>query len=50
MQEKRVRLAEALTAAIAYGRTTGREKLLEDGLDNNQVAEKLIGIYKYVAK
>lgn len=44
------KLAEALTAAIAYGRTTGREKLLEDGLDNNQVTEKLIGIYKYVAK
>lgn len=41
-------LAEALEKAIAYGRTKGRERLLADGLDNEQVAHKLIEIYKQV--
>ena len=38
-------LALALESAIAFGRTKGREKLLEDGLDNTQIAETLISIY-----
>lgn len=41
-------LAEALEKAIAFGRTKGRERLLADGLDNEQVAHKLIEIYKKV--
>lgn len=38
-------LALNLEPAIAFGRTKGREKLLEDGLDNTQIAETLISIY-----
>ena len=38
-------LAVALEYAVAFGRTNGREKLLEDKLDNAQVAETLINIY-----
>lgn len=41
-------LAEALEKAIAFGRTKGRERLLSDGLDNEQVARKLIEIYERV--
>ena len=41
-------LAAALERAIAYGRTKGREKLLADGLDNNQIAKRLIEIYNQV--
>lgn len=41
-------LAEVLEKAIAFGRTKGREQLLADGLDNEQVAHKLIEIYKQV--
>ena len=41
-------LAEALEKAISFGRTKGRERLLADGLDNEQVAHKLIEIYKQV--
>lgn len=41
-------LAEALEKAMAFGRTKGRERLLADGLDNEQVAQRLIEIYKQV--
>lgn len=44
-------LAELLRKALAFeGKTNGREKLLADGLDNRQVAERLVGIYKNVLK
>jgi glycosyltransferase involved in cell wall biosynthesis len=48
--EKAKRLAEALEKAIAFGRTKGRERLLADGLDNEQVAERLIDIYNSIIK
>lgn len=41
-------LSKALEKAIAYGRTKGREKLMADGLDNEQVAERLVKIYKQI--
>ena len=41
-------ITEALEKAIAFGRTKGRERLLADGLDNEQVAQRLIEIYKQV--
>ena len=44
-------LAELLKKAMAFEwKTNGREKLLSDGLDNRQVAESLVGIYKTVLK
>lgn len=43
-------IAEALEHAIHFGRTQGREKLLEDGLDNAQVAKKLIDIYTKIIR
>ena len=44
-------LAELLQKALAFAtKTQGREKLLADGLDNRQVAERLVGIYKNVLK
>ena len=40
-------IAEALQKAIAFGeRTNGREKIVEIGLCNEQVAEQLLCIYK----
>ena len=40
-------IAEALQKAIAFGeRTNGREKIVEMGLCNEQVAEQLLCIYK----
>ena len=42
-------IAQAVLQAIAYeGRTNGREKIIEMGLSNDQVAEHLIEIYKQV--
>ena len=41
-------IVEALESVIAFGRTKGREKLLNDGLDNMQIAEKLVEIYTKV--
>ena len=41
-------IAKALEHAIRFGRTKGREKLIADGLDNAQIADKLIEIYKKV--
>ena len=44
-------LADLLKKAMAFeGKTNGREKLISDGLDNRQVAESLVGIYKTVLK
>ena len=40
-------IAEALQKALAYeGKTNGRERILEMGLSNDQVAEQLIAIYQ----
>lgn len=42
-------IAKALLKAIAFeGRTNGREKVVEMGLCNEQVAERLIAIYKAI--
>lgn len=41
-------IAVALMKAIAFGRTKGRERLLEDGLDNEQIAKRLVMIYEGV--
>lgn len=41
-------LATALEKAISFGRTKGCERLLADGIDNEQIAQRLIEIYKQV--
>lgn len=42
-------IAEALKKAIAFeGKTNGREKILEYGLTNEQVAQKIIDIYRSI--
>ena len=42
-------LAKALKNAIAFeGRTKGREKILESGLTNEQVAKRIIKIYEQI--
>ncbi len=43
-------IAKALESSVGFGRTAGREKLLEDGLDNAQIAEKIIEIYTKIQK
>ena len=44
-------LADLLKKALAFdGKTTGREKIIADGLDNRQVAHKLIAIYEKVCQ
>lgn len=44
-------LASFIQKAICYhGKTNGRIKIIDDGLDNRQVAEKLIKIYYKVVK
>ena len=44
-------IAQALLLAIAYeGKTNGREKVIEMGLSNEQVAERLVEIYKAIQK
>lgn len=43
-------IAEALEQAIHFGRTQGREKLLEDELDNAQIAKKLVDIYTKIIR
>ena len=43
-------LAEALARSISFGRTNGREILIESGLDNAQIAARLIDIYTCVIK
>ena len=42
-------IAEALQRAIAFeGKTNGRERILEIGLSNEQVAKRLVDIYKQI--
>lgn len=42
-------IAEALKKAIAFeGKTNGREKILEYGLTNEMIAQKIIDIYKKI--
>ena len=42
-------IAQAVLQAIAYeGKTNGREKVIEMGLSNDQVAEQLVEIYKNI--
>ena len=42
-------IAEALKKAIAFeGKTNGREKIIEMGLSNEQVAERLMAIYESI--
>lgn len=41
-------LAAMLRHAVRFGRTNGREYILRDGLDNRQIAQKLIAIYSQV--
>lgn len=42
-------LANLLQKALAFdGRTNGREKIISDNIDNQQVAQKLIDLYKKV--
>lgn len=41
-------LADLLTKALQHGRTSGRDRIIADGLDNQQVAEQLIAIYQSV--
>jgi glycosyltransferase involved in cell wall biosynthesis len=43
-------LAKLLEKSICFGRTKGREQLLNAGFDNAQIAEKLISIYTKVIK
>lgn len=44
-------IADALKKALAFnGRTSGRERIIADGLTNELVAEKIIGIYKQVKR
>ena len=44
-------LAELIRKALTFeGKTKGREKILADGLDNELVAKKLMGIYDIVKK
>ena len=40
-------LTDLLQKALSFGKkTSGREKIIADGLDNSQVAKQLLGIYK----
>jgi glycosyltransferase involved in cell wall biosynthesis len=43
-------LAKMLEYSISYGRTAGRDQLIKDGLDNTQIAEKLVNLYKKIIK
>ena len=44
-------LAALLQKAFAFkGKTKGRERLIEDGLDNRRVAQRLVEIYKTVCQ
>lgn len=44
------KLAELLRKAFCFDTTTGRKKIIADGLENRIIAEKLIGIYNNVLK
>lgn len=41
-------LAELLKQAMIYGRTQGRERIMQDGLANELVAERIVEIYLHV--
>lgn len=41
-------LAELLKQAMTYGRTQGRERIMQDGLANELVAERIVEIYLHV--
>ena len=42
-------IAQALQKAIAFeGKTNGRDRILEMGLSNEQVAKRLVEIYKQI--
>ena len=43
-------IAENLQKAISFGKTAGREKIIELGLDSETTAKKIINIYKQVIK
>lgn len=44
-------VADALEKAIRFkGRTSGREKVIADGMDNKIIAERIINVYKLVLK
>ncbi len=43
-------IAEALKEAIAFGRTQGRQRVIELGLTNEQIAQQLFAIYQQVLK
>ena len=44
-------LADLLQKVISFvGRTKGRDKIIADGLDNRQVAKRLVEIYERVWK
>jgi glycosyltransferase involved in cell wall biosynthesis len=43
-------LAKALARSVHFGRTRGKEKLLEASLDNAQIADRLIDIYTKIIK
>ncbi|HHU17890.1 MAG TPA: glycosyltransferase family 4 protein [Clostridiales bacterium] len=44
------RLSDAIKFSIEKGKTNGRERIMELGLDNRQVAEKIVNIYKKILK
>ena len=42
-------IAELLRKALAFGtKTTGRQRIIEDGLDNQMIAHKLLNIYQLI--
>ncbi len=43
-------IADALKEAIVFGRTQGRQRLIELGMTNENIAKKLLAIYQQVLK
>ena len=44
-------IAEKIKMALAFrGKTEGRQRIVELGLDNNQIAKRIIDIYKQCLK
>ena len=41
-------IADAIKEAMSYGRTNGRCRIIEKGLDNNIVATRLLSVYKEI--
>ncbi len=45
------RIGDAIASVFAYeGKTKGRERILEDGLDNMQIAKRIMDVYKRIQK